>query len=188
MIRTRVGYCGGEAENPTYRSMGDHTEAISIDYDPEILSYQDLLAYFWKGHRCTAVNRSVQYQNAIFYRNEEQRLAAVNSLSGTALAQQVPEGQISTQIRPLRTFTYAEGYHHKYYLNRTKPVREFLVKIYPDAKELADSTVSTRLNAFLGAGMDLDWTLFLEELPSYGLPPEMKENLRTLAERRRINQ
>ena len=51
MVRTRVGYAGGRKARPTYRDLGDHTETIEIDYDPEEISFEDLLTVFWQ-ERC----------------------------------------------------------------------------------------------------------------------------------------
>ena len=112
MLRTRVGYCGGKKEHPTYYSLGDHTEAFSIDYDPGILSYADLLGYFWNGHRCERNNSSRQYINAVFYRDVVQKKLA--EASRDEQAKNVTS--VATELHPVGKFTYAEGYHHKYYL------------------------------------------------------------------------
>ena len=181
-MRTRVGYAGGSKEKPTYYAMGDHTEAISIDFDPEIISYDDLLAHFWEAHRCERNNRSRQYMNAVFYQNDEQRKAATASLQARAESLGISPSKVKTEILPVLEFTYAEGYHQKYYLTRYSEIRDFLSETYPDAKSLADSTVATRLNAYLGTGMDKDWQAFLAELPSYGLPEATEQRLAKAAQ------
>ena len=79
---------------------------------------------------------------------------------------------------PIQNFTYAEGYHQKYYLTRYSDIRDFLTKTYPGEKALADSTVATRLNAYLGSGMQRNWQTFLAELSSYGLPENIEQSLR----------
>jgi peptide-methionine (S)-S-oxide reductase len=177
VLRTRVGYAGGTKEKPTYRSMGDHTEAISIDFDPTVVSYSELLGYFWNAHRCDYSNRSRQYMNAVFYQNDKQRKVAENSRAQQAQKLGISIGDVKTEIIPVKQFTYAENYHQKYYLTRQSDVRNFLSKTYPDSKSLADSTVATRLNAYLGSGMKLDWKTFLKELPKYGLPQPLKDRL-----------
>ena len=176
MLRTRVGYCGGTKEKPSYYSLGDHTEAFSIDYDPGVLSYEDLLGYFWNGHRCDRNNTSRQYINAVFYRDEEQRALAETSRDAQGKS-------VATEIIPIGKFTYAEGYHHKYYLTRYTEIRDFLEQTYSEAKSLADSTVAMRLNAYLGSGMMRDWQRFLAELPEYGLPEAIEETMRDTAEK-----
>jgi peptide-methionine (S)-S-oxide reductase len=84
-------------------------------------------------------------------------------------------------IIPVKVFTYAEAYHQKYYLTRQHDIRDFLSSKYPDGKGLADSAVATRLNAYLGSGMALDWEAFRDELASYGLPEPLETRLRKAA-------
>ena len=182
VLRTRVGYCGGTKTKPSYYSLGDHTEAISIDYDPGLTSYEDMLGYFWDGHRCERNNHSRQYMNAVFIRNDTQQEVASASLAQRAESLGIPASKVATEILPIGDFTYAEGYHHKYYLTRYPDVREFLDRTYPLGKALADSTAATRLNAYLGSGMERDWNTFLAELSSYGLPDAMADAMRKMAE------
>lgn len=176
MLRTRVGYCGGDKEKPNYYSMGDHTEAISIDFDPKVIGYTQLLEYFWQGHRCERNNSSTQYQNAVFYRDEEQKKLAEMSLRNRAKILGLSPEEVATKIIPVKTFTYAEKYHQKYSIRGE--IRDALDEIFPDAKSLADSTVATRLNAYLGGGVKLDRAKFLSELGEYGLPEEIEEAVR----------
>ena len=157
--------------------MGDHTEAVSIDYDPTVVSYDDLLKYFWAGHRCDSLNRSTQYMNAVFYRNEGQKQGALESLDREAHRLGKASAQVATKVLPVNHFTYAEGYHQKYSLSRRSESRLFLGSLYPSAKELADSAVATRLNAYLGSGVERDWTRFGVELLEYGLPEALEKKL-----------
>lgn len=159
--------------------MGDHTEAISIDYNPKVISYTDLLTHFWNAHQCGRTNTRRQYMNAVFYRNEDQRVLAEKSR-----AERAKRLTVTTEVLPVNTFTYAEAYHQKYYLTRYADVRDFLTQTYPDGKSLADSTVATRLNAYLGSATQSDWAQFLEELPSYGLPESIHKELKKSAEKR----
>lgn len=183
MLRTRAGYAGGEKKNPTYYRLGNHTEVISIDYDPDLLSYEDLLAIFWSAHRCDQLNTSRQYMNAVFYHSEAQKKAAEESRERAAKEQGVEDDGVQTAILPVGDFTYAEEYHQKYYLTRFGEIRDLLGKTYPDGKLLADSTVATRLNAYLGSGMKKDWAAFRKELPEFGLPDELEEALAKAAEK-----
>jgi len=164
--------------------MGDHTEAISIDYDPTLISYKELLDHFWKAHRCDLNNSSRQYMNAVFYQNDDQRKIAMDSLVEQAKRLGISANDIKTEIIPVAQFTYAEGYHQKYYLTQQTEIRDFLSQTYPDAKSLADSTVATRLNAYLGSGMDKSWKAFIKELPSYGLPENLEKRLEEAAKQR----
>lgn len=150
-----------------------------------MISYEDLLEYFWNSHRCDLSNSRRQYMNAVFYQNAEQKKLAEASLVKQAKLRGIAVSQVKTKVLPVRHFTYAENYHQKYYLTRYSEYREFLSQTYPDAKSLADSTVATRLNAYLGSGKKKNWKAFLKELPSYGLPEKLEASLRKRAERQR---
>jgi hypothetical protein len=112
----------------------------------------------------------------VFYRDEAQQRLAEASRDARGK-------HVATGILPVGKFTYAEGYHHKYYLTRYREIREFLETTYPAAKALADSSVAMRLNAYLGSGMGRDWQCFLAELPEYGLPEAIESSLRQTAEK-----
>ena len=121
---------------------------------------------------------------AVFYRDEEQKQAAQESLEREAHRLGVASERVSTKVVPINHFTYAEGYHQKYSLSRRSESRLFLEQVYPSAKELADSTVATRLNAYLGSGMKKDWAVLGKELPDYGLPESLEKRLLELIARR----
>lgn len=174
MLRVRVGYCGGFKKNPSYYDLEDHTEAVSIDYDPQVISFDDMLKHFWSAHQPTRNNASRQYLHALFFRSEIQKVAADKSLIATAVERDIPERKIETEIIPMREFTYAEDYHQKYYLTQYQELRAFLTQIYPDGKALADSTVATRLNAYLFSGMDKSRERLEAEIDSYDLPEDDK--------------
>lgn len=75
VVRTRTGYAGGTASDPTYRHMGDHTETVEVDFDPAVLAYDDILRVFWNGHRPENINsyKGRQYQSMLLYRSPEQK-------------------------------------------------------------------------------------------------------------------
>lgn len=148
----------------------DHTEVVSLDYDPEVISYHDLLRIFWENHRPSFNNPRRQYWHAVFYRNEAQEEAALASRD-----ELVARGEtVETEIIPVKQFTYAEGYHQKYYLTQFRELRAFLEATYPDAKSLADSTVATRLNAILFSGVGDVKSLLDAEIDRYDLPSDLK--------------
>lgn len=169
-----MGYCGGVKKAPSYYDLVDHTEAVSIDYDPEVISFEGMLKHFWDSHQPTRNNASRQYIHALFYRNEEQKVAAEESLIAVANERNIPEGRIETEIIPVREFTYAEDYHQKYYLTQYQELRAFLTQNYPDEKALADSTVAMRLNAYLFSGLDKSRERLEMEIDTYGLPEDYK--------------
>lgn len=74
IIRTRVGYAGGTTVDPTYRDLGDHTEMVEMDYNPQILSLEDILDMFWNNHNPENINqyKGRQYNSLMIYRDELQ--------------------------------------------------------------------------------------------------------------------
>ena len=147
MIRTRVGYCGGTTPHPTYHAIGDHAETVEIDFDPSVISFEQLLAWFWVAHDPVRPSFSDQYRSAIFCRGEEQ-------LHLARASKEREEGRrgrrLYTEIAPAGLFTRAEDYHQKYLVRREPEILEEFAVIYPDSREFTDSTAVARVNGFLG--------------------------------------
>jgi peptide-methionine (S)-S-oxide reductase len=115
------GYAGGTTPNPTYEEVcaGDtgHAEVIQVNFDPQLISYDEILDIFWQAHDPTTLNRQgadvgTQYRSVILYTDDEQKAAAEASLKK---AQAKVKDRIVTEIKPLATFWKAEDYHHNYY-------------------------------------------------------------------------
>lgn len=118
VIKTVVGYTGGDVENATYRNHGTHAEGIEITFDPTILSFRKLLEYFFKIHNPTTLNRQgndigASYRSAIFYTNDEQRDTA-KQLIEEMDASGVWPGKIVTQVVAAGDFWDAEEEHQDY--------------------------------------------------------------------------
>jgi peptide-methionine (S)-S-oxide reductase len=120
VTKTRVGYAGGELDNPTYEDVCSHktghAEVVEVSYDPDEVSYDDLLDVFWGKHDPTQLNRQGwdigdQYRSVIFVHDEEQRAAAERSKDNEQAAYRKA---IVTQIEPAPTFYEAEDYHQQY--------------------------------------------------------------------------
>ena len=173
MIGTRVGYAGGMQENPSYYKLGDHSETIQIDYDPNRITYGELLDVFWHSHNPCSIPRSRQYMSVVFYHSEEQRRLAEETKEREEALQGKP---VFTQILPASEFYLAEGYHQKYYLRQeSKLLHEYRV-IYPDDTDLVNSTAVARVNGYVG-GHGTSAALE-EELDSLGLSQPAAERLR----------
>jgi peptide-methionine (S)-S-oxide reductase len=172
VIRTRVGYSGGTKEHPTYRSLGDHTETVEVDYDPTQISYGDLLKVFWASHHPGSAAWSRQYMNVIFYHNDEQKRLAEESKAQVAAQTGKP---VQTVILPFTGFTLAEDYHQKYYLRQTPALVQELSRYYPDPGDLVNSRAAARLNGYV-AGYGSPAQL-KEELPGLGLSAETGQHL-----------
>ncbi len=123
VTRTRVGYVGGRTKNPTYNQVktGEtgHAEAVEVEFDSERVSYSELLAFFWRLHDPTQLNRQgpdvgTQYRSAIFYHSPLQRDEAEFSKARFD-ASGVFKRKAVTVIEPVSEFFEAEGYHQKYF-------------------------------------------------------------------------
>lgn len=119
---TAVGYMGGALENPTYEQVctdrTGHAEVVQVDYDPEAISYEELLAVFFTNHDPTTLNRQgpdvgVQYRSAVFFHAPKQEAAAKAMI---ARLQTKVSRKIVTEVTPASAFWKAEEYHQKYYV------------------------------------------------------------------------
>ena len=112
VTKTSVGYTGGKLPFPTYKIMGDHTEAVRVYFNPEVISYTELLNHFWKSH-CPTVRSSAQYRSAIWCHSEAQ-LVEVRSIFFTLLCPFPPNRYMKgSSIKScLRTRTPLSGYHN----------------------------------------------------------------------------
>lgn len=172
MIRTRVGYAGGTKEDPTYYSLGDHSETIQIDYDPTQISYQELLEVFWDSHSPTSRPYSRQYMSLIFYHNDEQKRLAEESRDREAAK---AEGEIFTEIVPFSEFYLAEDYHQKYRLQQEPDLMAKFNAIYPTLKDFVDSTAAARVNGYVGGNGTLE--ALQAELEDLDLSPAESKRL-----------
>ena len=160
--RTRVGYTGGETLDPTYGSMGDHSESIQIDYDPALISYAELLEIFWRNHDPTYHAWRRQYMSAIFYHDEAQKKLALDTMAGE---EERRNRKIQTEILPLGKFYLAEDYHQKYQLRQYRELMAEFKRIYPRAIDFINSTAAARVNGYVSG---------------HGTPDGVKANLESL--------
>ncbi|MBS3781946.1 MAG: peptide-methionine (S)-S-oxide reductase MsrA [Candidatus Thermoplasmatota archaeon] len=170
VIRTKVGYSGGDKKDPTYHSLGGHTETVQIDYDPERLSYKELLNIFWNNHDPTNP-KSTQYMSIIFFHDDEQEKIARKSKERV---QKGYSGNIRTDIRPYSKFYRAEDYHQKYHLSRNKKVYRAYQQIYPDMEDFVSSTAVARANGYVSGHGNLKSR---EDLKDLGLNEEGRKML-----------
>ena len=178
MLRTRVGYTGGERQNPTYRSLGDHTEALQVDFDPEEISYAEILRIFWKSHNPCALPWSTQYKAAIYYHDDTQRQVAEQT-RGELLHL---KGAVTTDVLPANAFYLAEDYHQKYRLRGLEVVERELTAIYPKLEDFVDSTAAARINAWVAG--DGTREQFERELPRLGLSDAARDELKRVVSTR----
>ncbi|MDR6926067.1 MULTISPECIES: peptide-methionine (S)-S-oxide reductase MsrA [Pseudomonas] len=118
VLSTRVGYSGGDVPNATYRNHGSHAEAIEIEFNPAVISYRQILEFFFQIHDPSTANRQgndigASYRSAIFYLNEEQRDVAEDTAADVDASGLWP-GKVVTEIVPAGPFWQAEPEHQDY--------------------------------------------------------------------------
>ena len=120
VIKTEVGYCGGNSKETTYKEVcnGDtnHAEVVKLDFDPKIISYEKILNFFFEIHDPTTLNSQgadfgTQYRSEIFYLNDEQKEIAKNRIEkmNSNLS-----GKVVTKYSLLKNYCSAEEYHQRY--------------------------------------------------------------------------
>lgn len=115
------GYAGGTTVNPNYNTIGDHAETIKIEFDPKIISYNQLLTVFFATHDPTTLNQQGadigrQYRSMVLYTSTKQRDAAKKFIEDLNNSNTYGD-EIVTEIKPLDNFYQAEDYHKNFYAN-----------------------------------------------------------------------
>ena len=118
VLSTRVGYSGGDVPNATYRNHGTHAEAIEIVFDPDKISYRQILEFFFQIHDPTTTNRQgndvgMSYRSALFYLNDEQKQVAEDTVADADASGLWPD-KVVTEIVPAGPFWEAEPEHQDY--------------------------------------------------------------------------
>jgi peptide-methionine (S)-S-oxide reductase len=135
--KVESGYMGGHVKNPTYKEvcsgLTGHAEVLQITFNPQEVSYDELLEIFWKTHDPTTLNRQgndvgTQYRSAVFYHTDEQKQLA-ERYKEQLTAAEVFDEPIVTEITPASVFYVAENYHQNYFnLNGDAPYCSFVIK------------------------------------------------------------
>ena len=118
ILTTRVGYSGGDVSDATYRNHGTHAEAIEIIFDPELISYRNILEFFFQIHDPTTLNRQgndrgSSYRSAIYFTTEEQKRVAIETIADVDASGLWP-GKVVTEMAPAGPFWEAEPEHQDY--------------------------------------------------------------------------
>ena len=116
--KTVVGYTGGDVANATYRNHGTHAEGIEIEFDPQTISYRQILEFFFQIHDPTTLNRQgndrgMSYRSAIYYCNDEQKAIAVQTIADVNASGLWP-GKVVTEVEAASDFWEAEPEHQDY--------------------------------------------------------------------------
>ncbi len=146
------GYTGGHVPNPTYKAIctgtTGHAEVVQVYFDPAKITYAEVLDVFWHAHDPTTLNRQgndvgTQYRSAIFYHNDAQKAAALQSKAETEAAK-LWKDPIVTEITPLDVFYPAEDYHQNYY-NQNKSSNPYCVYVISPKVQKIKQKFSERL-------------------------------------------
>jgi len=179
VVRTTVGYAGGGTPAPTYEDIGDHIETVRVAYNPDQISYADLLALFWTAHDPTRAPLKRQYQSALFSATPEQAERARAARADVAAEH---NGTLSTEIIADAVFTRAEPYHQKHKLRRHAAVAHPLRAVYPADRAFADAPAAALANGYIGGHRSP--TRLDDDTSRLGLPTAATEALRAIAEDR----
>ncbi len=159
-----AGYAGGTTPDPTYRRMGDHTEVVEVTYDPEIISYEELVKTFFELHTPRQAAPR-QYRSVILAYDDQQYEAAADILDRI----EAEEGERPhTALERLDRFYLAEDYHQKFYLQARSEAAEALDDFYGSRQAWFDTEAAALLNAV--AGRELRPSEALERLEDVGWP------------------
>ena len=120
VYRTEVGYCGGNSPNTNYREVctgtTNHAEAVKLEFDPKVISYEEIIKKFFEFHDPTTLNSQgpdfgTQYRSEIFYLNDEQKIIAQKVINEENVRL---SGKVVTKLSELKNYCAAEEYHQKY--------------------------------------------------------------------------
>ena len=120
VYKTEVGYCGGDSPNTNYREVctgtTNHAEAVKLEFDPKVISYEEIVKKFFEFHDPTTLNSQgpdfgTQYRSEIFYLNDEQKIIAQKVINEENVRL---SGKVVTKLSELKNYCAAEEYHQKY--------------------------------------------------------------------------
>lgn len=146
VVSVTSGYAGGRTDHPTYEDVSSgetgHAEAVRVEFDPAVISYQKLLEVFWATHDPTTLNRQgsdvgTQYRSAIFYTTPEQKSVAEKSKELTG-EREIAGRVVVTEIAPLEKFYTAEEYHQNYFERNAKSNPYCSLVIAPKIRKLLE--------------------------------------------------
>lgn len=146
-----------------------------VVFDPEKISYRELLKLFWRSHDAFSNPGFTQYRNVVFTIGDEQAKAAAESVADI---EKTTKRAVATDVEPISNFFPAEDYHQKYYLRGISFLMDDIRERYRTEADFVSSLASARLNGYLGGYGTME--RFKDELPSFGLSEEIGVKLTAL--------
>ncbi len=158
VVRTRVGYAGGMKDNPSYEHIGDHTEVVQVDYDPEQLSFTELVEHAFQQHNPHQQPPKRQYHHLIFTATAEQEATLETYLE----TNDYDTDTLATRIEPLERFYIAENYHQKFNLRGKRWITESFDMAGYDEQDIRESPAAAKLNGHV-AGHEVNAPALLHQ-------------------------
>ncbi|ACA44569.1 peptide-methionine (S)-S-oxide reductase [Clostridium botulinum] len=177
VVKTYVGYTGGNTLFPTYNSIGDHLETLEVYYDSSKIAFENLLTIFEKNHNYIVRPNLLQYYSAIFYNNENEKELCLDWKKNK---KEELKTEVLTRISPIEKFYYAEFYHQKYYVQLEPVIMSNLRSKFSTGNDLISSPLCHKLNAYLagyGSLKELN-----KELEDFNLSEDAKNRLLSIVE------
>ncbi|KEJ00771.1 methionine-S-sulfoxide reductase [Clostridium botulinum A2B7 92] len=177
VVKTYVGYTGGNTLFPTYNSIGDHLETLEVYYDSSKIAFENLLTIFEKNHNYIVRPNLLQYYSAIFYNNENEKELCLDWKKNK---KEELKTEVLTRISPIEKFYYAEFYHQKYYIQLEPVIMSNLRSKFSTGNDLISSPLCHKLNAYLagyGSLKELN-----KEIEDFNLSEDAKNRLLSIVE------
>uniref|UniRef100_A0A914N7F5 peptide-methionine (S)-S-oxide reductase n=1 Tax=Meloidogyne incognita TaxID=6306 RepID=A0A914N7F5_MELIC len=154
VLKTRVGYSGGTSPSPTYQNIGDHTEIVEIQFNPELTKFKEIINLFYSKHNFTLPQKT-QYKSVILYVDEEQKKIALEEME-KAKEKYNKNTIFYTFLQKFEKFYQAEDYHQKYWLRCENNIFK---ELNLSNSQLINSTLATKINGYLGGNSKEDFNL-----------------------------
>jgi len=148
VLRTRVGYSGGKSTNPSYKVVDFHTEVVEIDYDPEIISYGELIDIFFSSHNETLRPYDQRVKSLIFYRNDAEYDIAKQKLNNIRMS--TPEEEsVFTELKSFEVFYLAEPEHQNRSLKLETSLYGEIEQMFGTDDKVLLSILASKLNGYI---------------------------------------
>lgn len=176
VLKTRVGYSGGTSPSPTYQNIGDHTEIVEIQFNPELTKFKEIINLFYSKHNFTLPQKT-QYKSVILYVDEEQKKIALEEME-KAKEKYNKNTIFYTFLQKFEKFYQAEDYHQKYWL---RCENDIFKELNLSNSQLINSTLATKINGYLGGNSKEDFNLLNILQKEYKLSDSLIKKIKEIA-------
>uniref|UniRef100_A0A914LIP1 peptide-methionine (S)-S-oxide reductase n=1 Tax=Meloidogyne incognita TaxID=6306 RepID=A0A914LIP1_MELIC len=176
VLKTRVGYSGGTSPSPTYKNIGDHTEIVEIQFNPELTKFKEIINLFYSKHNFTLPQKT-QYKSVILYVDEEQKKIALEEME-KAKEKYNKNTIFYTFLQKFEKFYQAEDYHQKYWL---RCENDIFKELNLSNSQLINSTLATKINGYLGGNSKEDFNLLNILQKEYKLSDSLIKKIKEIA-------